>query len=238
LPLPGEPIEIAPGDINAFEKAEDIITQKLQSQSMETGLHIHIDQQPKLILEAEIGIHGVFALKIANQSVIHIESSLRKWINHYLEIRYGKKKVEAVINIELATAIKQYLDRGFQYFVFDMILAPIANESIATQTPIVYLFKSNAAYYPMEISSVDGTGMTRVDIALFTKGSVRKVSGPKCLSIKIGDLNRAKVVANDLKPIEQRLADLFEEEVVGRVLHYTYDMSHSVQEFTWRNSYK
>ncbi|MDR3108142.1 MAG: hypothetical protein LBU65_00440, partial [Planctomycetaceae bacterium] len=64
--------------------------------------------------------------------------------------------------------------RGFKYFAFDLVMV---KKDENTKEAIAYHFESNFVYYPMVISGVGGTGKTKVELVVFSKGGLTKNNG-------------------------------------------------------------
>ena len=65
------------------------------------------------------------------------------------------------------------MNKNIDYFVFDVIET---NESSQTINPLVYRFKTDYLYYPLEITATSDAGWSssRVNIFLIAKGIVNQ----------------------------------------------------------------
>jgi hypothetical protein len=202
MPLPGKPIEIAQGDKKAFSKAKKLILSKAAIPVGATSLG--------LFMEKTIGAHNIFVWKI------DAPKDFAPKVQAYISRKYGGK-AKALLTQQTLNVIKSYYDRGFRYFAFDLVTV---RKDKSTKEAIAYHFDSKFVYYPMVISSVGGTGKTVVDLAVFTKGEITKLSGiERKHIIKLGD-KTVSINQSELKEIDPRLAGLFpaDSTLTGRVL--------------------
>ncbi|MGB9907014.1 MAG: hypothetical protein ACPLRR_06485 [Candidatus Saccharicenans sp.] len=109
-------------------------------------------------LSQKMGPHDVTVVKI-NQP-----AEFENWVREFF--RQKKIQLESKLDGVLANA-RDYLDRGFDYFVFDSVL--VSKETRLVE-PLAYRFKSVELYYPLKTSNLFG-GSGRVELALVLPGS-------------------------------------------------------------------
>ena len=76
------------------------------------------------------------------------------------------------ISSEFENTVAGYLNRDIRFFVFDVIEASEDKQSIK---PLIYRFKSDFLYYPLEITATSDAGLSRseVNIFLLAKGIIK-----------------------------------------------------------------
>jgi hypothetical protein len=164
IPLPSEP-EVTKGDIEVFQKAIDLINEKLAemfggpskpSKGLTKGIESeYIEPAGEITFHKKIGAHDI--------SVAHVLNSqgFIDWVDEYLKSA-GVENPE--IPKELKTVIAEYLEEGFEWFVFDVVQLgriPKTNEAIQ------YRFKTPFLYYPLRITRSE-EGYTTIDLLILT----------------------------------------------------------------------
>ncbi len=109
-------------------------------------------------LSRKLGLHEVTVVKI-NQP-----AEFENWVRQFF--RQKKIKLENRLEGVLASA-RDYLDRGFNYFVFDSV---VVGKKIGMVEPLAYRFRSAGLYYPLKTSNLVG-GSGQVDLVLVLPGS-------------------------------------------------------------------
>ncbi len=109
-------------------------------------------------LSQKMGPHDVTVVKI-NQA-----GEFENWVREF----FKQKKIQLESKLEgvLANA-RDYLDRGFNYFVFDSVT--VSRETRLVE-PLAYRFKSAELYYPLKTSNLVG-GSGRVELVLILPGT-------------------------------------------------------------------
>ena len=189
LPLPGTPISVTKGDEKLYANCANAVTSKLAN----AGGYV--------VLEAQIGAHNVFVLE--SNSVADLE----KQIQDYVDKKFSGE-ADGLIGEYARGVLKDYVNRGFKYFAFDLIRS---TNSAEIKVPIQYHFKSNALYYPMVVSKIGGEGMTTIEAVVFTKGGVTgPAPGAKALDFNKVKGSRAASFSNEeLKGLDPALGKLF-----------------------------
>jgi ankyrin repeat protein len=163
IPLPSEP-EVTKGDIEVFQKATELINEKLAVQSKlsesrakgEKGVKAEaMEPAGEITFHEKIGAHDISVAHVLNNQ------GFVEWINEYL-------KSVGVINPQipggLRTVIAEYLEEGFRWFVFDVVqlgTKPKTNEAIQ------YKFETPFLYYPLRITRTE-VGYTNIDLLILT----------------------------------------------------------------------
>jgi hypothetical protein len=155
LPLPGEPLEIERANARSFVEAKIILHKKLiqKGTSSEYGVVMH----------KKIGSHNIFVWELDNIDTFKEE------VTAYVADKYNNAATALITDKTLKT-VKQYFDKGFRYFAFDLTEV---NTEVRTKEAIAYRFKSTYAYYPLAISAIGGTGRSVVDLVVMTPGQIR-----------------------------------------------------------------
>lgn len=109
-------------------------------------------------LSQKLGLHEVTVVKI-NQP-----AEFENWVREFF--RQKKIQLESKLEGVLANA-RDYLDRGFNYFVFDSV---IVEKKTRLVEPLAYRFKSVELYYPLKTSNLVG-GSGRVELVLILPGT-------------------------------------------------------------------
>ena len=191
LPLPGEPISITRGDEVFYNSASN----RLSEQLVGAGIKSSISGG------TQIGAHSVFVLE--SNSVADLE----KQIQDYVDKKFSGE-VDGLIGEYARAVLKDYVNRGFKYFAFDLIRS---TNSAEIKVPIQYHFKSNALYYPMVVGKIGGEGKTAIEAVVFTKGGVTgPAPGAKALDFNKVKGSRAASFSNEeLKRLDPALGKLF-----------------------------
>jgi hypothetical protein len=193
LPLPGKPIKITRANTDAFKKAKALIRKKL-----DLGLG---GNTLGVIMTTKIGPHNIFVWEIGSTG------ELTERVNAYILATY-KGRAKALITDEINAVLKNYLDRGFRYFAFDLV--SMDGEQPATKTAISYHFSSKFLYYPMVVSKAGGVGESFVNLVAFTPGT--GLNRFKGLELTRDDFLMKKsvpVTAAELADIDPTLGSIF-----------------------------
>ncbi|MCX8161355.1 MAG: DUF2330 domain-containing protein [Candidatus Saccharicenans sp.] len=157
IPFPAEPLVFLVKDpilekVGEFLKKKDIREEGSPSKGGGGAAPVEIKFSQKM------GIHDVTVVKI-NQP-----AEFESWVKDFFK---GKKvQVENQLDRLIGNA-RDYLERGFNYFVFDSVAV---GPETRTVEPLAYRFKSAELYYPLKTSNlVGGSGM--VELVLILPGS-------------------------------------------------------------------
>jgi hypothetical protein len=159
MPLAGAPIDIKESDRKIITGARKLVQKKIIEKG---GV---IDKEMGLVFKTEIGVHKIFVWKIDD-----IDTLLND-LNQFIAKTYGKD-YSVLISKDGFNVIKDYHDRGFKYFAFDLIQV---NKAEKTKVTIMYHYKSNFAFYPVAISQVGGSGVSKIELVVLSPSGFNKV---------------------------------------------------------------
>lgn len=150
LPLPSSP-KVQKGDFKSFELVQQLINSHLPRPKVlaKEGGRRELVPTPgvQVLFQEKIGAHDLTAVK-ANDFQEFV-----RWAQDF--VKKSDAGTSDVGTLEFTSAwqamIKQYLDTGYRYFVFDIVTLTSEKKSLE---PIVYEFSSKAFYYPLAISSL------------------------------------------------------------------------------------
>jgi hypothetical protein len=202
LPLPAEPI-VEESSREIIRKAERFLFESTNVIYERPLLDLRSDSRSaepagEVVQEIVIGSHDIAVTKALNAD------QFTDWVNSYLK---EKGNDNPIIPTELAETIKNYLDRGFNYFVFDIIeldQEPVFNEAIS------YRFKTDRLYYPLEITKSDH-GISTINLIILSNQNMLNFDGI--------DKERVKTVMgpvlidnSEIEEISADLAELFNKD--------------------------
>jgi hypothetical protein len=211
LPLPSEPL-IEEGSFKSFESIE----------------HLMIAKAPKVKEGAEppsSGLEVVFHKKIGAHdiSVVRV-SSLGELVKEIL-IRFGEGGASQGIQGKVRDLLNEYLIRGFNYWVFDSI---DLTEDEASIQPLFFEFRSSFLYYPMKVSSL-ASGRTKILLFIITKGTILYEEilpqGMSFATYTDGSQICFQLSKQELKTIDEKMAEMFEQSAWLSVVKYEGDLS-------------
>lgn len=162
LPLPSNPCKIKAGDLESFDQIQDMI-----------GKHAPTQSRSGKIVSASSGINITFQEKIGAHSITVVEvndaEEFMGWMQNFLMgngIMYN-----STLSTRLEALVVNYIDRGINFFVFDLIELNTSERSVE---PIVYQFETDFLYYPLEISSI-ASGDTEISLFTLTNENTGKL---------------------------------------------------------------
>ncbi|MBR5711750.1 MAG: hypothetical protein IKX40_13415 [Thermoguttaceae bacterium] len=223
LPLPGMVLAIEEADPEVFNNARKLLYSKYPADEI-TYMGV--------IFEKKIGAHNIFVWELDN-----IET-FKKEVNAYIAYRYNFTAAP-LIDKKTEQTIGEYFKRGFRYFAFD--LTEVKKEG-ADKVAISYRFKSERAYYPLQISAVGGT-TTDTDVELI-------IISPRELAltgaVKVGDKgfswtgNRSvNFTMAEVQGLDPQLAKVFgnsSANVTAREYIFSGTLNKFKNDFTARNA--
>ena len=153
IPLPSKP-EVELGSLDAFYKLSRYLAREYRS-SIEAvrGYGASVE----LLFHEKLGPHDVSVLEIGDAG------EFKSWIRSFVEER-GLPEPRRLEELELLVA--DYVERGYRYFVVDLV--SVEGGRMYSITPIIYRFKSEKLYYPLRISSL-ASGSTTIQLVLLTR---------------------------------------------------------------------
>ena len=146
-----------------------------------------------------IGSHYIIVVEVLNQDYFV------SWVNDFLE---GRGESNPQIPEPLKNTINNYINRGYNYFVFDTIEVgpePELNQAIS------YQFKSSKLYYPLEITKSDH-GISEIGLLNSTDQNLVNYNGLEQSRIK-EKTPPVKLSYGETAYISTSIADLFIEEI-------------------------
>lgn len=204
LPLPGEPISISRSKATIFADAKAYLVQKWAAGLGTGGLGV--------FMTAKIGSHNIFVWKMDDISRFEEE------VKAYVETTY-KGKATALITPQILGVVKDYHQRGFRYFAFDITML---SKDLSTKEAIAYHFKSKAAYFPLVISQIGGVGDTFIDLIVMTPGKITstsyevataengfKANNPKGIEATLNGKGSVPFNNAELRSLDEKLSTLF-----------------------------
>ena len=148
MPLPVEP-EILTCNYTIFESVKKLVEwQESRDESKSGGLgdgDANDEKPPEIdiIFHKSLGIHNLTVIKA------YTATGFANWTSEFIR-SVGLTPMTYPKAEKLA---QTYISRNIQYFVLDIIeLTP----ELTSPQPLIYRFKSNSVYYPMEITSLTG----------------------------------------------------------------------------------
>ncbi|MEM3430909.1 MAG: DUF2330 domain-containing protein [Candidatus Bathyarchaeia archaeon] len=209
IPLPSKPnVEMA--DFKIFEELQILMMSKMPraiSPEYRGGLEI--------IFHEKIGAHDITVLKVTSTE------ELRRFITDYT-VKMSISNIPPVSE-ETYAILQDYLMRGFNYWVLDLVDIPSTTRSIE---PIAYEFNSQAIYYPMKISATT-KGPTRINLYLITPEPLNENNIPSKMQIaKYFPSNQNvqfKLSKEDLATVDLKIQRLFNGEAWFTAVKYEGD---------------
>jgi hypothetical protein len=161
MPFPSEPT-VTLGEFETFEKMQRLLIDKTMWR-VATGGGVAAAAPPGDVAEITffeaMGAHDIAVVKVKEPA------QFSGWVMNFLQERQA---INPQINPAFLQVIDNYLERGYQWFVFDTLYT---DDELQSKQPVQFRFKSPHVYYPLEISSRE-TGKTTVDLLLLTQAPV------------------------------------------------------------------
>lgn len=200
LPLPSEP-EVKKSSRDVLRRANEFFIQKVFDDLRQPVLRSEISETPAAEIKEEvvIGSHDILVVKVLNQDYFV------SWVNDYLKEK-GEKNPQ--IPDTLKISINNYINRGYNYFVFDTIEVspdPKINEAIS------YKFKTDELYYPLEITKSDH-GVSEISLFVLTDQNLINYNGIEKKRV-IETTDSVILDSFDVSYISEDIHDLFTKEL-------------------------
>ena len=216
LPLPSEP-DVSAASFQSFEEIQRLI--------WEEGVNLYRGnsygeikaESVEVVFHEEIGAHDVTVVKATKAS------GLVEWIDSFLQLNNVNETVSLG---DFEPVVKDYMGRGFRYYVLDLITVTPDERSV---DPILYWFRSSFLYYPLVITS-PVPGETEITLFLLTEGKVDKDYQPMRKAYyeipgKSWKPIEFVLSKGDLSKIDLRIGELFEDGAWLSVLKYDGNLS-------------
>jgi len=169
IPLPAEP-RVRLGSFQTLEAAQRLVIHKRVWACAHGGARAGVASLPesagRITFQARLGAHDLTVAEVRNPA------GLVGFVQNFLQERY--QTPNAPIRPDFVRIIRSYLDEGFRWFAFDVLLL---DSTIKSRDPIEYRFQSDAVFYPLRISSLEA-GKTKVDHIVFTPKEFTEFRGP------------------------------------------------------------
>jgi len=199
LPLPSNPIRVKEGSFDSFKKVTEIINKKVRAIREELAREPGISGV-EITFHKKMGPHDVTIVKV---------NDVDYFINWIKDFTKNKGFKYTKISPEFKNSIISYLNRGIRFFVFDVIEARKDKQSI---NPLIYRFKTDFLYYPLEITATSDAGRSNsnINIFLITKGMIDEdIVEMQGLWPKIGFAHKIMLTKGELKEVSPEIEDLF-----------------------------
>jgi hypothetical protein len=153
-----------------------------------------------IISHEKIGPHNI--------TVAYVSRSyeFQDWSNKYFR-SHGLSDI--ILPEETSQVINQYLKKGYNYFVFDII--DIQNRWQSVE-PLAYRFKTDVLYYPLKITSLL-PGQTTIDLAFITP-SGSSLNYKQMKDLDFGRFSSNKWSNESLKRFYSPMGELFDDDLI------------------------
>jgi hypothetical protein len=198
LPLPGEPIEIERANARAFVDAQILLDKKFKQMSIANEFGV--------VMYKKIGSHNIFVWELDNIDTFKEE------VTAYVADKYNNAATALITDKTLKT-VKQYFDKGFRYFAFDLTEV---DTKVSTKEAIAYRFKSTSAYYPLAISAIGGTGRSYVDLFVMTPGKIalskdfEQEAKSKEVTVRVIGNTSVNFTMDEVRSLDPKLSKVFD----------------------------
>lgn len=216
LPLPSQPASPEAGSFGSFENIQSMLNDYMRRARVEKLEYLPAGAENfEILFQENIGAHHITILNVSSASqLINFAENLLAENGLTQEVSWD--------NLQSLAAV--YLQRGMSYWGLDLIDLSDYEKS---REPIIYSFKSNYLYFPLEISSL-ASGTT--DITLFTltndklDSSSVEAAGFSIGSFTAGEENiliEFEVSGDELQQISPKVAELFDDNAWLTALTYS-----------------
>lgn len=207
LPLPGKPISVTAGKESLFDDAKYEFSKK-------PGI-VNFPGRNDPLLKATIGAHNIFVLE--GSTVQDLEADVQTYIRKTFD-----EHTQGYVTDEYRDVLQDYVNRGFRYFAFDLILS---TPDLHTKIPIQYHFESHYLYYPLKISGIGGKGDTEVRMMVFTNGRLASPATDGRGNLLCFDMDKvrgqdvAAFTRAELAALDPKLGAMFadNDQITGRL---------------------
>jgi hypothetical protein len=211
LPLPSEPV-VEPASFRSFEEIQRLIWEEGLNQFMYSAEKDARGGSVEVVFHEEIGAHNITVVR----ATVAVE--LVDWIESFLRAN----DVDETVSLgEFEPAVKDYMGRGFRYYVLDLITVTSDEKSV---DPILYRFNSSFLYYPLVITN-PVPGETEIVLFLLTEGKVNRDFQPmeRAQYQIMGESSKPiefTLSKGDVSKIDLRIGELFDDGAWITVLKY------------------
>lgn len=160
MPLPSEPT-VSAKDIDLFHRLNELINTLIgwHTAAKDPGRSVSLGQPGpagEVTFHEQIGAHDI--------SVTHLlyQDGFMQWAEDYL---HSAGMSAPHIPPDLAAIVQEYIDEGFNWFVFDVVSTL---PKVRTNEPIQYRFKTIKLYYPLRITRT-AHGETEIELYVLSR---------------------------------------------------------------------
>lgn len=213
IPLPSQPASPEAGTFDSFTLVESLLIKFTTDTYGRYNLGAPDSAPLEILFQENIGAHNLTVLKVSSAS------QLIDFAKNLLPENAGEVSWSGLENLAAT-----YLKRGMEHWVLDLVDLSDRWKSVQ---PIIYSFKSDYLYFPLEISSL-ASGST--DITLFTltndklDASSVESAGFSIASFVAGGENVSiefELSENELQQISPKVGKLFEDKAWLTALVYS-----------------
>ncbi|MBS7623791.1 DUF2330 domain-containing protein [Candidatus Bathyarchaeota archaeon] len=199
LPLPSKP-DVEEGGFESFEAIQNLMMKNLpRAAGAEDKARLDI------MFHERIGAHDVTVVRATSAE------DLSRFIADYAR---GMNIPQPGIVERTRQILTDYLERGFNYWVFDLVNLQSDTRSLE---PIIYKFQTQSLYYPLKVSST-AKGSTEILLYLITPGKLDEGFLPPKVRFAHyipGDQPiQFQVTHEELASIDSRISALFAREAL------------------------
>ena len=224
LPLPSKP-EVEKGDFASFEQVDKLIKEHFPSHDQFRKSLQAPGEGVEILFHEKIGAHDITVVKAADSA------ELVKWAEEFLKDAGIEYRISSP-SLELVAG--EYMARGINFFVFDLIEVSPSPKSIE---PIKYRFDSEFLYYPLKISTL-AKGWTDINLFLLTPQKlepswlVERSELPQGMEVarfydrKGTQPVQFKITREKLASIDKDIASLLENDSWLTAMTYHGDLAH------------
>lgn len=211
MPVPSEP-NVEAASFQAFEQIQSLIWEEGMNQLIYSTKSEARSEGVEVVFHEQIGAHNITVVKASDTS------ELVNWMEDFLTENGLNEKISLQ---DFETVIKDYMSRGFRYYVLDLITVSQEERSV---NPILYRFNSSFLYYPLVISSPIN-GDTEITLFLLTEGKVEKDYAPMQKTRyrtfwQLYPTIEFMLSRGDLSKIDLRIGEMFQDGAWLTVLTY------------------
>jgi len=156
VPFPSLPT-VEAGEFESFYQVDTVLNSRMYSwlDRLAPGKLAGEGENFDILFQENIGAHYItVAFATSAQSLVTFIENL--WLTHMGPGEFSWTRLQ-----NLAAS---YIERDIQYWAIDMLNL---NDYLKSREPLVYTFKTDYLYFPLEISSL-GTGETRINLYTIT----------------------------------------------------------------------
>lgn len=210
IPLPSKP-NVEKRDYKIFTEIQRIIYGHAPPLAFGKGG----ERGPEIIFHERIGAHDIMVVKA------HGVDELIDFLKDYAS-REGLENLR--ITEKVKEIVNDYLQRGFNYWVLDLVEL---NGKIRSIDPIIYTFRSDELYYPLKVSRA-AKGETKIIVYAITRHMIAEGSLP--IGFKIAEYEGSHtplsfpLTDEELRRISPEIAEMFDGWAWFTAVTYSGDL--------------